>query len=108
MFTKEQIEFTWGQISDDRSFWQYHQDNPLVYKFFSDICRKYIAMGDTRLSSKHIIEVTRAHYRWHTQEKLKINNNYTAGYARLFMKEHPQYRDVFEIRQLKSNTNKDI
>jgi len=100
--------FNWNHVQDDRSFWQYHADNPLVYKFFKDICLKYIAMGDTKQSSKHIIEVVRWHYRWETREQLKINNNYTAGYARLFMKDHPRHNEFFNLRELKASTNKDI
>jgi len=100
--------FNWQHIHDDRGFWDYHRDNPLIYKFFSDICLKYIAMGDTKLSSKHIIEIVRWHYRWETKEKLKINNNYTAGYSRLFMKDHPQYDGIFEVRGLKARTNKGV
>jgi len=102
--------FSWDQIQDDRSFWQYHQDNPHVYQYFKEFSLHMIKnRGYKRLSSDMILHRVRYEIMdSRFKEQLKINNNYTAGYSRLFMKEFPQYSDVFSLRQLKSNTNKDI
>lgn len=77
----------------------YHAENPHVYVLF----RKYAKMakdrGYTRFSSKAIFERLRWHYAMETQgDEFKLNNNYTAFYARELSKE-PEFNGFFELRE---------
>lgn len=93
----------------DRSFAQYHRDNPHVYELFKKFTFEIINSGFQAIGAKFIVE----RIRWETYtsnkwENLKINNNYTAGYARLFMADHPQHSEFFRTRELKSKTNEGV
>ena len=60
--------------------------------------------GYKRIGAKMIIERVRWECAINSKDKqgYKINNDYTAHYARLFIQNNPQYRDCFETRKLKS------
>jgi hypothetical protein len=80
-------------------FLKFHAKNPHVYELFKRFANEAIAAGRKRFSSKIICE----RIRWHTlietsDEIWKINNNYTADYARLFMQDFPQYEGYFATR----------
>ncbi len=86
------------------TFEQYHSDNPQVYELF----RKYAVMaldrGFTRFSAKAIFERLRWHYSVETSgDEFKLNNNYTAYYARKLMAEDSRFKDFFELRKHKGD-----
>jgi hypothetical protein len=81
-------------------FEDYHTQNPQVYELFKKFCYQLIERGFDHYSANAIFE----RIRWHvnvetTGDEFKMNNNYRAFYARMFMEEHPLYNDFFEIRQ---------
>jgi hypothetical protein len=88
-----------------REAWQrFDRDNPDVYSRLLELCRIWIAKRpDQPLGVKMLFE----RLRWDiairtTGEPLKLNNNYTALYARKIMDEHPEFGDLFRTRRLRS------
>lgn len=84
------------------AFAEFHKSNPKVYTYFK-VYFNYLhkRKGWMRVSAKLIME----RVRWEVIIKtgdpdFKINNNYTAHYARLFVKEHPEYKKCFEFRRV--------
>jgi len=67
-----------------------------------------IEKGAKRLSSKMIIEYLRAsnYIKTLSTDGYKINNDFTASYARYFEHMNPQYRGYFETRNIKSRGEK--
>lgn len=83
-----------------KTFNQYHQENPIIWEKFKELTFKAIEKHFKNYSAKGIFELIR----WHTKgdiksDGLKINNNYTADYARMFMNEFPQYKGFFRTRE---------
>jgi hypothetical protein len=94
------------QVNDGiyRRFTEFHEQYPQVYLLFKKFAKALIDAGNKKLGSKMIIERIRWEYKTGSKdpEGFKINNNFTAHYARLFIKDHPQYSEYFETRELKS------
>lgn len=83
----------------DKPFWSYHLDNPHIWKAFENFTLKTIEKGFKHYSAKGIFEIIR----WHSgvkanKDPYKVNNNYTAHYARKFMEEYPQHAGFFRTR----------
>ncbi len=77
----------------------FHLNNPEVYALFDRFAREAIAAGRFTLSAKLIFE----RIRWETQvvttdRAYKLNNNYHAYYARLWMFKNPQSKASFRTR----------
>lgn len=101
--------FNWQHIHDDRGFWDYHRDNPEIYERFKATMYELLNIGHRRLSADGVLHFVRiSAMKRGLHEQYKINNNYSAGYARLFIKDHPQYDDAIQLRQLKAATNKGV
>ena len=84
-------------------FQEFNQLNPDVYKLFKKFTFQMIEAGHTKIGSKMIIE----RIRWESKIKTegdvyKVNNNFTAYYARLFIRDFPQYQGLFFTRELKA------
>jgi hypothetical protein len=85
-------------------FLNYHSENPHVWDWFVQFTMQAIKAGRGHFSAKAVFERLRWHARFETKgDEFKINNNYTADYARKFMNEYPQYNDLFETRIRKAN-----
>ena len=85
-----------------KSFKEYHKEHPEIWEALKDTTFKAIRRGFKNDSSKTIFELIRW-YRWGEpkEDGFKINNNYTADYARLFTERFPQYKDFFRTRKRK-------
>ena len=86
-----------------KRFEKFHSNNPLVYYFFKRFTFEVIAKGYQRFSADAIMH----RVRWKTKietlnEKFKINNDYVALYARMFIDDFPQFDGLFEIRRRKT------
>lgn len=84
------------------AFQQYDNENPIIWKQFKKTALKTISKGFKNYSSKSIFEVIR----WHRgggikKDGFKINNNYTAYYARKFMDMFPEHEGFFRTRKVK-------
>jgi len=90
--------------SIEQAFSEFHKENPHIYEYFKDYFQLlHIRKGIKKVSSKLIIN----RIRWEvtiktTSTDYKINDAFTAHYARLFVKDYPQYIDCFEFRRIRS------
>ena len=92
--------FNGGDMTHEERFNHFHENNPLVYDLFKKFTFEVIEKGFTKWSADAIMH----RVRWETNivtddQQFKINNNYVAFYARLFMSEYPEYAGFFEIRR---------
>lgn len=87
------------------SFKQFHKDNPIVYELFKRYAMNLIHVGKKKLSSKLIINRIRweVYLETKTDELYRINDAFTAHYARLFIEDFPQHEDKFEFRRLRAD-----
>jgi hypothetical protein len=80
----------------------YHQDNPHVYELFKKYARMARDRGFNKFSAKAIFERLRWHYMIETSgDVFKLNNNYTAHYARMLMDDDEAFDGFFETRERK-------
>lgn len=81
-------------------FEEYHRANPHVFRLFKNYSAQALDRGYTRFSAKAVFERLRWHYQMETQgDAFKLNNNYTAHYARMLMAEDNRFTDFFELRE---------
>jgi len=83
-------------------FLVFHSTYPKVYMLFEKYALQLIAAGHTKLGAKMIIERIRWEFATGSKDAdgFKINNNHTCFYSRLFITNHPQYKDFFEFRKV--------
>lgn len=91
-----------------KTFDQYDTENPEIWELFKRTSLEAIKKGFKNYSSKSIFEIIR----WHRagdikEDSFKINNNYTADYARRFNNKFPQYKGFFRTRKIKERSIKD-
>jgi hypothetical protein len=80
-------------------FEEFHDDNPQIWELFERFTLLLINKGFRHYSADAVVH----RIRWHTavdtgSEGEKINNNFTAYYARFFHQEHPAHRGFFRSR----------
>jgi hypothetical protein len=87
----------------EKKFLDFHEKNPQVYKVLLMLAREAVRRGRTKIGMKMLYERARWEFFLGTagDDEYKLNNNYTAFYARLIMRENQDLRDVFETRQQK-------
>lgn len=85
-------------------FLDFHIKYPTVYRLFEKFAIQLIEHGHTKLGAKMIIERIRWEYATDSKDEhgFKINNDFTAHYARWFIKLHPEYKNYFEFREIKT------
>lgn len=86
------------------NFRRFHQDNPQVYKWFKHYAVILWNRGYRRYSSDGILHIIRYRVaiRKDPREQFKINNNYSALYARMLINDDVRFNDFFELRSRKS------
>ncbi len=85
-----------------QEFWAFHKANPSVYKEFEKYTNVAIDRGAKHLS--HWLVIGRIRYETAIETNdpdYKINNNYIAFYARLFMALNPQHDGFFKTKLTK-------
>jgi hypothetical protein len=86
-------------------FEEFHRLNPQVALALENMAADLILRGRKRVGIKMLMEVLRWNYQMKTEDPnsdFKINNNYAPYYSRLLIERHPDWVDVFELRQLRS------
>ena len=85
----------------ERAFWQFHTDHPEVYSELRILALRLKDRGREYYGIKALFEVIRferamlmAH-----DDTFKLNNNYSALYSRLLMKNEPRLNEFFELRE---------
>jgi len=78
----------------------YNKANPEVWRLFKKFTFEMIRRGRKRYSADAMIHRIRweMDMRVESEDGFKINNNFTAHYARRFIKSFPEHADFFEIR----------
>ena len=88
------------------AFFAFHAKYPEVYALFERFALEAIHAGRESIGAKAVWE----RMRWETaigsartnSEQYRLNNNFTAYYAREFVERHPELADVFETRRVRS------
>lgn len=84
-------------------FEKFDRENPQIWSEFEKTALNLIDKGVKHYGSKAIFEIIRYHRRIDTNDPdFKLNNNWTACYARKFEKVHPEHKGFFEKRKVKS------
>jgi len=83
-------------------FVEYHKANPEVWKYFLQFAREIRASGRKHYGAKSIMERVRFDCDIkNPNAEFKINNNFTALYARCLALKYPQeFGNFFEFRTL--------
>tara|TARA_R100001244_G_scaffold96936_1_gene72594 strand:- start:152 stop:541 length:390 start_codon:yes stop_codon:yes gene_type:complete len=85
---------------------KFHRKNPEIWRLFVQFTRQMIARGFKHYSAQHGIF---ARIRWEMDaggdgsSEFKINNNYSAFYARAYMRMYPEHQGFFRTREQPSN-----
>lgn len=79
-------------MSLQTDFETFHAEHPGVYRDFCRLALEAVDRGFGRVSSDFLLH----QIRW--DNRLKINNNFSAYYARMFVREHPRHAHLFELR----------
>lgn len=99
-----QGRFVFGEGAAAR-FWAFHEANPRVYADLRRFALEARAKGQRRLSIKLLCERVRWFVEIETQgEPFKVNNTFTAWYARLLMKNERALAGMFETRRSGADT----
>lgn len=92
-----------GQLPHHEEFLEFHQKNPMVYDQLERLAFKLKVRGVDRWGMKALWEVLRYELAIATNfqaSDYKLNNNYTASYARLLMERNEiDLEGFFEIRE---------
>lgn len=86
------------------TFARFNANNPKIYEHYKRYAFNWINTGAKIISSKQII----GRIRWFiyvetkSDDEFKINDSFTAHYARLFATDHPEHADKFNFRELRS------
>ena len=86
-------------MSIQSNFERFHEENPHVYERLTTLALNLRRKGYGSYGMKGLFEVMR----WMTAmkttgSKFKLNNNYTAHYARMIMDNNPELKGFFNIR----------
>jgi hypothetical protein len=85
----------------ERAFWEFHSQNPHVYEKLEQLALQLRRSGVSRWGIKALWEVCRYELVLRTgsnARSFRLNNNYTAYYARLLMERNAELTDFFEVR----------
>jgi len=80
----------------------YNKANPQVLETLERLAERMVARGRQRIGIKMLFEVLRWDYYMQTTDpnsEFKINNNYAPYYARLIIERHPDWCNLFQLRQ---------
>lgn len=84
-------------------FKKFHAANPQVYDLFRKLAFKMRSTGRDRYSARTIIEVIRWDFDLKTYgEVFQINGDFVPIYVRLLIYHHPEFREFFELRRVRS------
>lgn len=94
------------ELTPAERFDEFNRRNPQVYQTLEDMAKALINKGRRKIGINMLLEVLRWNYYMSTDDPnsdFKINNNYAPYYARLLIKNNPDWEKVFELRKIRSN-----
>lgn len=84
-------------------FESFHALNPWVLEQLETLIRDELAHGFKKTGIKALFEQIRWHYRRATNgDRFRLNNDYPSRYVRLIVERHPDWADMFETRELRT------
>lgn len=84
-------------------FEAFHAANPWVLTSLEKLTREHLETGARRLGIGMLWEVIRWKYASATRgDDFKANNNFRSRYVRLLRDLHPEWSDVFNVRELRT------
>jgi hypothetical protein len=90
-------------LSHYDEFLVFHEANPHVYEALKQIAHQVKAAGKPRYGMKALFERLRWISTFETEgDPYKLNNNYTAFYARMLM-EDPDFKGFFAVRNAEAD-----
>lgn len=84
-------------------FDNYHNQNPEIYTEFKRFTFELICAGRQYISADMVMHRVRFESEIRGKGQFKCNNNFVAGYARLFMLEYPEHEGIFRTRKSKED-----
>lgn len=89
-----------GEPEKLRKFRVFHENNPHVFMKLRALALDLKQRGLEKYSIKGLYEVVRWQYAFEygKDEQYRLNNNYTAYYARLLMEAEPDLKGFFSLR----------
>ncbi len=100
----EAAETVSGATIEER-FHSFHQLNPHVYLAITSLARELKRQGWAKAGMKQIFEQLRWKFAVATRgDRWRLNNDFTAPYARLVMKQERDLDGFFETREAKGTT----
>lgn len=91
----------------ESAFQDFHEANPGVYRLFDRFTRQLLTRGVSRYSADAILHRIRWETAITTGDEFKINNNFSAYYARLWLRNNPEHSGFFVLRSLRAETATD-
>jgi len=92
-------------LTIEEQFREFHRRNPHVYHRLRELAFQMKGRGHRRIGMKMLFEVLRWQHAMSTSDpasEFKLNNSYTAYYARLLMQQEPALDGLFATRKQKS------
>lgn len=91
----------------EEAFERFDAENPHIYELFKKYLREWYKANKHNPSAKTSSKLIINRIRWEvmtttTADDYKINDAFTAHYARKFANEHPQFSHLFEFREIRS------
>lgn len=95
----DQLSLTFDASISER-FEEFHRDNPHVYRVLVRLAREWVnSTGSRKLGIKSLYEVARWRLAIETSDpEYRLNNSYTAFFARLIMRHEPDLDGLFDLR----------
>ncbi len=98
------IQLPLGASKAEAAFFAFHADHPHVYAELVKLARRAKRRGARKLGIKMLWEVTRWNVWIQTNtEDWKMNNTFTAYYARLIMKQELDLAGIFDLRKARAD-----
>jgi hypothetical protein len=92
-------------VTIEQKFKNFHAANPHVYAKVRELAFTVKARGDRRFGMKAVFEQLRWLSAFDTTNDLfKLNNDFTAYYTRLLLKDEPELRAVFTTRRSQADS----
>jgi hypothetical protein len=82
-------------------FEAYHRKTPEIWIAFKDLTFQLIKAGRTHFSADAILHTIRFNTALRGSKEIKIDNNYSSMYSRMFTSNYPEHKDFFSQRILK-------
>lgn len=92
------LSFTAGDPTEAAAL-AYHAEHPEVFELFERFALQIAAAGRRHYGAKSVFERIRWHAAISGGEDFKLNNNFTALYARWFHEQHPELAGFFRTRR---------